>query len=349
MKKKGDKNLTYTQRLQLEACLSAKLHKKVIANKLGVCLATVYNEIKRGEYYATKSVYDVFGDKTYKQVKKYSPNKAEERYRFGLTSHGPEIKLGNDYEFVNYIEKRVLIDKLSPCAVLGEINRNNLFKTKITKPTLYRYIDQGIFPNMRKQDLPFKKRVKRYRKTVIKKAPKGVSIEKRPLEVAKRNSFGHWEMDLVIGKKNCRSALLVLSERLSRYEIIMRVDNRKPQTIVKSLNKLEYRFGKKFRNVFKTITVDNGVEFSDFVGLERSIYRGRRTSIFYCHPYNSCERGTNERLNREIRRLIPKGVDLSHYTNMQIQFVEDWLNNYPREVLGFATSSEMFDTYVTRI
>lgn len=343
MKQKGTKNLTFTQRIQLETLLKEGLHKKVIAERLGVCLATIYNELKRGYYQHKKYKYtDWFGDKHYKNVDSYSANIAEERYRLNQTAHGAPIKLGNDYEFVEYVERRVLKDKLSPCAVLGEIKRFKLFKTNISKTTLYRYIEQGVFLHLKMSDLPLYKRKKKYRKTVIKRAPRGTSIEKRPLEIFNRNTFGNWEMDCVVGKKFSRDILLVLSERLTRYEIIVKMPNRKSDTVVKTLNKLERRFGRDFRKIFKSITVDNGVEFSDFKGLETSIYRGKRTSVYYCHPYTSCERGTNERLNREIRRHLPKGTDFTKYSDEQIQFVEDWVNTYPREIFGFATSAEKF-------
>lgn len=277
----------------------------------------------------------------YKLSKNPNPND-KRRYLLNQTAHGAPIKLGDDYEFVEYIEKRVLKDKLSPCAVLGEIKRFKMFKTNISKTTLYRYIEQGVFLNLKMSDLPLYKRKKKYRKAVIKRAPRGTSIEKRPLEILNRNTFGNWEMDCVVGKKFSRDVLLVLSERLTRYEIIVKMPNRKSDTVVKTLNKLERRFGRDFRKIFKSITVDNGVEFSDFKGLETSIYRGKRTSVYYCHPYTSCERGTNERLNREIRRHLPKGTDFTKYSDEQIQFVEDWVNTYPREIFGFATSAEKF-------
>lgn len=343
MKQKGTKNLTFTQRIQLETLLNEGVHKTVIAERLGVCLATVYNEIKRGYYQRKKIKYrNWFGDKTYKYVDSYSANIAHDRYLLNQTAHGAPIKLGDDYEFVEYIEKRVLKDKLSPCAVIGEIKRFKMFKTNISKTTLYRYIEQGVFLNLKMSDLPLYKRKKKYRKAVIKRAPRGTSIEKRPLEILNRNTFGNWEMDCVVGKKFSRDVLLVLSERLTRYEIIVKMPNHKSDTVVKTLNKLERRFGRDFRKVFKSITVDNGVEFSDFKGLETSIYRGKRTSVYYCHPYTSCERGTNERLNREIRRHLPKGTDFTKYSDEQIQFVEDWVNTYPREIFGFATSAEKF-------
>ena len=123
MKQKGTKNLSYTQRLLLEDCLKAGLHKRVIAEKLGVCLATVYNEISRGTYRHTEKSVNSYGDVRYRTETRYSPNIAEEKYRLNMTAKGAPLKLGNDYDFVRYVEKRVLQDKLSPCAVLGEIKR----------------------------------------------------------------------------------------------------------------------------------------------------------------------------------------------------------------------------------
>ena len=344
MKKKGTKDLSYTQRLQLEAYLNAGLHKKLIAERLGVCLATVYKEIKRGECVQKKISYtDYWGEKHYKQVKAYSPNIAEEKYRLNLTSKGAPLKLGNDFDFVRYVEKRVLEDKLSPCAVLGEVNRNNMFRTRISKTTMYRYIEMGLFMNITIEDLPMYKTKKRYRKTVAKRPPRGVSIEQRPAEIALRDSFGHWEMDCVCGKG--RAVWLVLSERLTRKEIIMPMPNQRAESVIRCLNTLERRYGSMFKKVFKTITVDNGSEFSNFEEMQRSSYgrNGKRTQVYYCHPYTSCERGTNERLNREIRRLVPKGSDLSKFTPEQVQAVEDWVNAYPREIFGYATSAGMFN------
>lgn len=350
MKRKGTKNISYTQRLQIEACLKAGFGKKAIAETVGLCLSAVYKEIKRGEYKHKRTLYDSWGDvKGYKYETCYSPNIAEEKYRINLTAKGAPLKIGNDYEFVRYVEKRVLKDKISPCAVLGEINRNSMFRTRISKTTMYRYIETGIFMNIRMQDLPMYKERKRYRKAVAKRAPRGVSIEKRPAEISSRSTFGHWEMDCVCG--NTKAVWLVLSERLTRKEIIMPMQNQKAESVVRCLNTLERSWGKDFKKVFKSITVDNGSEFSDFKGLEKSSYGkyAKRTQVFYCHPYTSCERGTNERLNREIRRLIPKGSDLSKFNMEEVQAVEDWVNAYPREIFGYATSAEMFERELLKI
>lgn len=335
--------MTYTQRLMLEACLRAKLHKKVIAEKLGVHIATVYREIRRGEYKHKCRRTDEYGDVIDRYEMRYSPNIAEDKYRINVTSKGLPLKIGNDYEFVNYMERRVLYDRLSPCAVLGEIKRKKLFRTNISKTTLYRYIDIGIFANLTMANLPYGLKRKKYRKAVAKRPPRGISIEKRPDDIAERNSFGHWEMDCVVGKQRTKNVLLVLTERHTRYEKVFRMPNKKTQSVVSCLDTLERRYGKiKFRKIFKSITVDNGTEFSDYVGMEKSVFSGQRTSVYYCHPYTSCERGSNERINRDIRRWFPKGTDFSKQSKNKVKFVESWLNDYPRAIFGYATPAEKF-------
>lgn len=350
MKRKGTKNFTYTQRLQLEALIKADVHKREIAAQLGVCLATVYNELKRGEYtYKRYSYTDYWGERHYKTATGYSPNIAEDKYRLNMTAHGAPLKLGNDYDFVRYVEKRVRDDKLSPAAVCGEIKRNRPFRTVISKTTMYRYIAQGLFMGISSEHLPFGQRKKHYRKTVAKRPPKGTSIERRPADVLLRDEFGHWEMDCVVGKQNTRNVLLVLTERLTRYEIIMKMPNRKAATVVQFVDKLERRYGRKFRTLFKSITIDNGSEFADFIGLERSVYGGTRTAVYYCHPYTSCERGSNERINRDIRRQFPKGTDFSKVTDKRVREVAAWVNAYPREIFGFSTSAEAFASAVAAL
>ena len=345
-------HLTKTQRLQLETLLSAKHTKKEIAQLLGVHLSTVYRELRRGEYQHKINVYDKFygGKIGEKFVTRYSSDKAHERYRINLKEKGADIKLGKDYAYAEYLERKVIEEKLSPSAVLGEIKRKGLkFNTTISVNTFYKYIEKGYFSRLELKHLPLKEKRQKQRKrgVVVKRAPRGISIEKRPIEILERKTFGHWEMDCVCGPT--LNTLLVLTERLTRKEIIFPMPNQKSESVLRCLNRLEYRFGKNFKKVFKSITVDNGSEFSDYMGLQRSIYNGQRTTVYYCHPYCSSERGTNERINREIRRLIPKGSDLSKYSVDDIQRVEDWVNNYPRQVLGFATSKELFDEQLSAV
>ena len=65
--------------------------------------------------------------------------------------------------------------------------------------------------------------------------------------------------------------------------------------------------------------------------------------VYFCHPYTACERGTNENINRMIRRHFPKGTSFDKVTAKQVKEVERWINTYPREILGFSSASELFE------
>lgn len=351
-KKRKFKHLTWEKRLQIEAFLKAGYTARKIADEIGCSFKTIYNELKRGEYFHTKAQDTFWYGKKYRRIKAYSPNKAQDLYDKNMSVHGVEIKLGNDYEFADYIEKRIVDDGLTPLAVLGEIKKKGLsFNTTICVQTLYNYIRNGVFLRLSMEHLPYAKKEKRKNeKITVKKLPRGVSIEKRPAYVYNRAEFGHWEMDCIESCKKKKATLLCLSERLSRREIIFKLPNKKSNSVIKCLNLLEQRYGKLFPKIFKTITVDNGAEFSDYISMQRSRFGNKkRTTVYYCHPYCSSERGTNERMNREIRRKFPKGTDFTRVSIEQVAEVERWLNAYPRGVLDYDTPENVFNSFLNEI
>jgi len=144
-------------------------------------------------------------------------------------------------------------------------------------------------------------------------------------------------MDCMLsGKGKGRSCLLVLSERKHREVIIRKLRSAKAESVVKALDHLERKLGAKdFRERFKSITMDNGPEFSDWRSLEQSCVTGKkRTSAYYCHPYSVWERGTVEQSIGLIRRFIPKGSDIGKLSVTDIQGIEYWLNDLPRRILN---------------
>lgn len=158
------------------------------------------------------------------------------------------------------------------------------------------------------------------------------------------DTYGHWEMDSVMGCQGSHKALLVLTERLTREGIILLVKDHTAASVVRALNGLERRFGKEFYNIFKSITVDNGCEFQDFEGIEKAQRRhGKRTVVYFCHPYSAYERGSNENMNRLIRRFFPKGTNFDTVLASDIKAAEEWINNYPRKVLGWKSASMLFE------
>ena len=175
------------------------------------------------------------------------------------------------------------------------------------------------------------------------RAAAGTSIEKRPDEVEERKEFGHWEMDSVIGKRGkSKNSLLVLTERKTRAEIIFKLPEHTAAEVVSAVDRLERKWGELFKQVFKTITVDNGSEFADAEGLQRSIINEgeKRTKVYYCHPYSSWERGTNEVTNKMIRRKIPKGTNFDDRTEEEVESIENWINGYPRKIHGYHSAGE---------
>lgn len=338
------RHLSFTDRLRIDAYIRAGKSLKEVAELIGVHISTIYRELKRGQYEHLNSDYTT--------ETRYSPDIADQKYRENLKAKGAPLKIGNDYELAEYIETKILEEKYSPGAVLGEIKANGLtFSVTISKSTLYSYIDKGIFLHLTNKDLPEKSKKRRpYKHVRGTRPPRGESIEKRPAEVDERNTFGHWEMDTVVSAGRSKKTLLVLTERLTRREIIEPIRDRTAASVVKALDRLERQYGKLFPKIFKSITCDNGVEFSDCEGIERKRRgKGKRTKVYYCHPYSSYERGSNEVQNRMIRRHLPKGTDFAQVPDREIRRIESWINNYPREIFDYQTAESLFKSHLELI
>lgn len=340
LKIKKNKHLTERERYEIEVLLKEKRTPSYIAEKLGRHKRTIEREIKKGTVKLLKS------DLSYK--KQYCAEVAQRVYDNNAKNKGPNLKIGNDHKLAEYIEKKIVKKKYSPDAVIGKIKAKQLkFKNYICTKTLYNYIDQGVFVNITNKDLPIKKNNRKgaYRRVrIAHKNLKGTSIEERPPHIEKRLEYGHWEMDCVLGKRGDKgAALLVLTERKRREQIIYKMPNKKQESVINVLDLLERKHGNKFAKKFKSITVDNGSEFLDFKGIENSIKnpKTKRTKIYYAHPYSAWERGTNENSNRLIRRFIPKGTDISKVCNKKIKYIENWINNYPRKIFGYLSANDL--------
>lgn len=173
----------------------------------------------------------------------------------------------------------------------------------------------------------------------------GRSIEERLETVDLREEFGHWEIDSVLGKKNENEpAVVALTERKHRNSIWLKVKNHSAEAVDEALDELLETFGDKYREVFKTITSDNGSEFANLSRLE-----DKGIGIYFTHPYTSCEKGTVECHNRMLRRFIPKGKSIGDYTADEIMIFADIINGLPRKLLGYHTPEELFDAELDRI
>ena len=257
---------------------------------------------------------------------------------------------GYDFKGLRVVEM-ARVKKFKP----GKIEKSEGMEAEVTVEVTYIMIevDGEQLIEIDKLNGVYKvKGVDKYKKVKKNKsasrAPAGESIEQRPEEIDEREEFGHWEGDTVYsgkGKRKTTRAILTLTERKTRKEIIIAIPNRKAETVVKALDALERKLGaRRFRAIFKSITFDNGTEFAAAEELERSCVNKHlpRTKVYFCHPYSSWERGTNENTNGMIRRRFPKGTNFAAVTNAQIAQAENWINNYPRKILGYKSSEIVF-------
>ena len=320
--------MTWTDRLYIEKLFNSGASYRAIAEKTGFAVSSVYREVQRG-------LYDHLDGSTWKTVKRYSAQIAEDDAEWQATIKGCPVKLGHNHAYAKAVSERILSGE-SPDQIAGDLKSRN--EWTVSTSTLYRYIDQGYIPGITNKNLWQKSRRKkrRYKKVKAARAPKGISIERRPEEIDSRSTFGHWEMDSVIGKaKGNGESLLVLTERMTRFEIIVKPRAKTAQAVVSALSKIVGAFPEK---TFQTITVDNGSEFSDCDGIQNLT-----NALYYCHPYSSCERGSNENANRIIRRFIPKKQSMKGVTQKKCDAAAHYMNNMHRKILSYRTAAELFE------
>jgi len=339
-KEKKYTHLNYTERTQIERWWNIEHKTKAeIAHLLNKAERTIRREINRGKVFIK--------DPLWRDKKVYSADVAQSKYDYNKTGKGPQLKLGNDYELKEYIENGIKKDKKSPEILLAQIEEYGLkFKSKVCAKTIRNCIHKGGIFELTDKDMIYNKEYKdkNKEKTHCDKVPAEKSIDFRPQEANDRNVYGHWEGDLVIGKKERGAVLFTLTERMKREEIIMKLPNKEAKNVAKALDRLEKRYGKGFSNKFKTITFDNGPEFRDWESLEKSYDKRKknaRIQVYYAHPYHSGERGSNENNNRLIRRFIPKGTNITAISEEYIQWIEDWINNLLRPMFGFKSALQV--------
>lgn len=334
------KHINYIERTQIERWYNIEHKKKSeIAKLLNKSERTIRREINRGK--------TMIKDYLWRDKEIYSADIAQEKYDYNIKAKGPELKIGSDYELEKYIENGIKKERKSPEILIAEIDKKRLkFKSKVCAKTIRNGIHKGYFLNISEKDMIYNKiyKEKNKKKYHCDKVPVEKSIDFRPEEANNRKVYGHWEGDLVIGQKNGGAVLFTLTERKTREEIIIKLENKKAENVAKAIDKLERKYKTEFKNKFKTITFDNGGEFRNYESLEKSCDRRKtkpRIKIYYAHPYRSGERGSNENNNRLIRRFIPKGTNITTISEEYIQEIENWINNLPRPMFGFKSALEV--------
>ena len=331
-----NKHFSYGDRRELQGMLSNKSVRyslRQLARHFNCSPNTIRNELKRGAHPNTG---------------RYGAKRAQNAYEI---SHANSIKKSRRFlssKFVSWVVKMVLEKCWSLDACYGYAKAHSLYEDSemVCVKTLYNYVDSMLLA-LRNIDLPLKVRRRKRRRNVKENLKHlGRSIDERPNEIASRNEFGHWEIDTVIGSKSKGdNVVLTLVERLTRKYIAIKIDGKTASAVSAAMQSLRRHYGDKFSLIFKTITSDNGSEFAELSKLENST----TTKVYFAHPYSSWERGSNERHNGLLRRLVPKGKRIDKYTSDDILFTADWCNLLPRKILGYKTPDDLFENELDKI
>lgn len=328
VRRKG-RHLTEVERGTIAHLYHMGLTQTAIAQEMQVAQSTISRELRRG-------MVEQLDSETWESYYTYSPQKAQNHADYWKTAHGPDLKIGNNHAYLAALEKHILSGS-SPSDALEKEKMN--YPIRISKTTCYRYIRMGLFQIVRYEHLPQgtpkRKNVPRRRANVLNLHHR--SIEKRAEEILRREEFGHWEMDSIIGKARGKGeSCLVLTERKTRIEIVIKQHEKTAEGTVKSLRRLKRYFGKDWKIIFKTVTCDNGSEFSNQAAIE-----ALGITMFYCHPNCPSERGSNEVANKLLRRKFPKGNSMASVTQKKAWEVQKWVNYYTRPMFGGKSSAEI--------
>lgn len=220
----------------------------------------------------------------------------------------------------------------SPAAIAGRWHMEFPDRKPLCVSTIYRYIRLGKFPK-----ITAKANLRRRGKRMLPRSSSYNSIQPEriipqwPDAIRNRTRIGDWEGDTVYGGIG-KGLLVTLVDRKSRYLKMGRLMSRDATETRNVIQKLLSGL------TVKSVSLDNGSEFSEFRKLEQDL----STLVYFAEPHKPWQRGTNENTNDIVRFFFPKGFDFRTITDEDVQFVEDLINNPPRECLNWKSPAEVF-------
>jgi transposase, IS30 family len=161
-----------------------------------------------------------------------------------------------------------------------------------------------------------------------------VPIQCRPAEVADRLVLGHWEGDLVVGKRG-GSHVGTLVERVTRFLLLLHLPDGAGTDSV--FGALTTAVGQLPPSLCRSVTWDRGIEMTRHLQFTAST----DIPVFFCDPRSPWQRGLNENTNGLVRQYLPRGLDLSGHSATDLQTIADEINNRPRRILAWHTPNEV--------
>lgn len=299
---------------------------RAIAEAIGRSPSTVSRELKRNSYRTGRDY----------QITRYIPSTAQRYYEQRKTRCGR--KRIDDREVLSHIKKRIE-EHWSPEQIRG---RGNGDMKLPSVSTIYRMIRKGRLGEITMEKLRRKGCFKRPCEARGKFNDGGRTIKKRDRSVYKRKELGHWEGDTVVSGKDDRTSkskvcFVTLAERKSRLYLAIKVPDRSAHSVTPAIIRALEEYPS---DLVKTITFDRGKEFSGYREIEEAL----NCKTYFCDPYCSWQKGTNENTNGLLREFYPKGMDLSEVSEEDLEKKTDLLNSRPRKCLNYQTPSEVFNS-----
>lgn len=242
--------------------------------------------------------------------------------------------------------KKYIVNKLkddwSPDIIAGKLKNEINLGITISHESIYQYIYErdGRYENLYchlAQGRP-KRQKRRGRKTRQLPITERKSIHERPALIDERERFGDWESDSVIFSRQ-KEILSVQTERKSRLVRLSKLSDKTAEATFDALVKTAKSVP---RELFLTVTFDNGGENAKHVKIRRKY--GAET--YFCDTYSAWQKGGVENMNKLIRRYLPRKTDMSKLSQMDIYKIQERFNNRPRKCLNYQTPNEVFNKVV---
>ncbi|EZH64368.1 integrase (plasmid) [Bacillaceae bacterium JMAK1] len=228
---------------------------------------------------------------------------------------------------------RIIQEKLDQTWSPEQIVNRLFFKTLSFK-TLYRWLYQGFLERnvrvLRHKGKRQKPKETRGRFNI------GTTIQKRPKDIRKRETFGHWELDMVVSSRGkSKGCMATFIERKTRWYIVFKMPNRTAASMESAIKSLHQLLPS---GALKTATVDRGKEFACYSRIEADL----PLRIYFADAYSSWQRGSNENANGLLREFFPKAYDLSLVSEGEMENALRLINRRPRKCLNWKTAHEAF-------
>lgn len=265
----------------------------------------------------------------------YEKIKTESREGFNLTNE--------EFTHINNIVSPLIMKGLSPYAIKSQLG-DSLF---VSEATLRRLVNKC---ELDARNIDLRNQTKRKPRKSNRRQMKNeiVSISKIGhlysdfKNLMNKNDCFYCQMDCVEGKKTDSKTLLTLHFPALHFQLAFIMQSHTSKSVIETLDNLEHKLGRElYSSLFSIILTDNGHEFLDINSMERSVFEGKRTSIYFCEPHHAEHKAECESNHRLIRYIIPKGTSFQNLTQRDVTKAINHINSYPRQSLQGLTPYRM--------